>query len=89
VSSSTLPDIPEVVPAGTVNLLAPESPGAAFDAFLATHAATLRDRPAWQEGDAPMPRCTSATGRRRCSTTRAGSRSSPTGRRTCPSHARS
>ena len=53
--SRTLPSIPDVVPAGTVNLLAPEHPGAAYDAFVATSAALLRDRPAWQEGDAPMP----------------------------------
>jgi 4,5-DOPA dioxygenase extradiol len=52
---SALPAIPAVVPAGTVNLLAPEHPGAAYDAFVASSAALLRDRPAWQEGDAPMP----------------------------------
>jgi 4,5-DOPA dioxygenase extradiol len=34
-SHSELPPIPDVVPAGTVNLLAPERPGAAFDDFLA------------------------------------------------------
>jgi len=54
-SPASLPAIPEVVPPGTVNLLAPERPGAAFDAFLAGAAATLRDRPSWQDGDAPMP----------------------------------
>jgi 4,5-DOPA dioxygenase extradiol len=51
----SLPDIPEIVPPGTVNLLAPERPGAAFDEFVARAAASLRDRPAWQDGDAPMP----------------------------------
>ena len=32
-SFKALPPIPDVVPAGTVNLLAPERPGAAFDDF--------------------------------------------------------
>jgi len=54
-SLSSLPPIPEIVPPGTVNLLAPERPGAAFDTFMADSAASLRDRPTWQDGDAPMP----------------------------------
>jgi hypothetical protein len=48
------PRIPEVVPAGTEPARSRVA-GCGLDAFLATHAATLRDRPAWQEGDAPMP----------------------------------
>ena len=54
-SLSELLPIPAVVPAGSVDLLAPERPGAAFDAFVVSAAATLRDRPAWQDGDASMP----------------------------------
>jgi len=54
-SLGSLPAIPEAVTPGSVNLLAPERPGAAFDDFLAGPASSLRDRPAWQEGDAPMP----------------------------------
>jgi len=52
---ASLEPIPGIVPAGTVDLLAPQRPGAAFDAFHAGSAAVLRDRPAWREGDAPMP----------------------------------
>jgi 4,5-DOPA dioxygenase extradiol len=54
-SGVVLPPIPDVVPAGTVDLLAPERPGAAFDAFMVGPAAALRGRTAWQDGDAPMP----------------------------------
>jgi len=51
----TPPPIPDVVPAGTVDLLAPARPGAAYDAFVADFASALRDRPAWTEADGPMP----------------------------------
>lgn len=47
--------VPDVVPAGTVDLLAPARPGAAFDAFLAGPAAALAARPSWTPADGPMP----------------------------------
>jgi len=55
VDAPGLPPIPDAVPAGTVDLLAPERPGAAFDAFVADAAGALRGRPAWRLGDEPMP----------------------------------
>ena len=66
------------------------APAAAFDAFVGAATETSRlQRGPGPRTTAPSPRCSSATGHPRCSTTPAGSTSCSAGRRRCPSRAAS
>ena len=66
------------------NILDPAVPAGAYDEFLPGALQRARAQREWTPAEARCPLSTSATARRRCSTTGHGSGSCPTGPKRCP-----